>query len=170
MYVALANVFSQRGASFLSDQEVMNLVASRNILNYKLETVLETPERGVAVRREILSAKLPVRSALSHLPYKDYDYSQVLAPPPSSLPSASSELENKLTKKYSNIIGLLRICLNVLMGPNIHIAMLIFGYMALGHFNLIKVILIVIDKLSKSGTCTMEKCFSGDPIPCRTTR
>lgn len=61
----------------------MNLVASRNILNYKLEAVLETPERGVAIRREILSAKLPVRSALSCLPYKDYDYSQVLAPHPS---------------------------------------------------------------------------------------
>lgn len=67
----------QRGASFLSDQEVMNLVASRNILNYKLEAVLDTPERGVAIRREILSPKLPVRSALSCLPYKDYDYSQV---------------------------------------------------------------------------------------------
>lgn len=56
----------------------MNLVASRNILNYKLESVLETPERGVAIRREILSTKLPVRSALSCLPYKDYDYSKVL--------------------------------------------------------------------------------------------
>lgn len=55
----------------------MNLVASRNILNYKLEAVLETPERGVAIRREILSPKLPIRSALSCLPYKDYDYSQV---------------------------------------------------------------------------------------------
>lgn len=68
----------QRGARFLSDAEVMNLVASRNILNYKLETVLETPERGVAIRRELLSPKLPVTSALTHLPYKDYDYSKVM--------------------------------------------------------------------------------------------
>lgn len=57
----------------------MNLVASRNILNYKLEAVLETPERGVAIRREMLSSKLPVASALTFLPYKDYDYSKVLA-------------------------------------------------------------------------------------------
>lgn len=68
----------QRGASFLSDKEVMNLVTSRNILNYKLESVLDTPERGVAIRRDMLSPKLPVRSALASLPYKDYDYSKVM--------------------------------------------------------------------------------------------
>ncbi|KAI4817197.1 hypothetical protein KUCAC02_009473 [Chaenocephalus aceratus] len=67
----------QKGARFLSDEEVMNLVTSRNILNYKLESVLETPERGVAIRREMLSSKLPVLSALTSLPYKDYDYSKV---------------------------------------------------------------------------------------------
>lgn len=55
----------------------MNLVTSRNILNYKLESVLDTPERGVAIRRDMLSLKLPVRSALASLPYKDYDYSKV---------------------------------------------------------------------------------------------
>ncbi|TKS84944.1 3-hydroxy-3-methylglutaryl-coenzyme A reductase [Collichthys lucidus] len=69
----------QRGAGFLSDKEVMNLVASRNILNYKLESVLDTPERGVAIRREMLSPNLPVQSALTCLPYKDYDYAKVSA-------------------------------------------------------------------------------------------
>lgn len=69
----------QRGAGFLSNKEVMNLVASRNILNYKLESVLDTPERGVAIRRELLSPKLPVQSALTFLPYKDYDYAKVSA-------------------------------------------------------------------------------------------
>ncbi|TNN33307.1 3-hydroxy-3-methylglutaryl-coenzyme A reductase [Liparis tanakae] len=68
----------QRGPRFLSDEEVMKLVSSRNILNYKLESALETPERGVAIRREMLSPKLPVRSALAALPYKDYDYSKVM--------------------------------------------------------------------------------------------
>ncbi|TMS08212.1 3-hydroxy-3-methylglutaryl-coenzyme A reductase [Larimichthys crocea] len=68
----------QRGAGFLSNKEVMNLVASRNILNYKLESVLDTPERGVAIRRELLSPKLPVQSALTFLPYKDYDYAKVM--------------------------------------------------------------------------------------------
>uniref|UniRef100_A0A3Q0RBT0 3-hydroxy-3-methylglutaryl coenzyme A reductase n=1 Tax=Amphilophus citrinellus TaxID=61819 RepID=A0A3Q0RBT0_AMPCI len=69
---------SQRGAHLLSDAEVMNLVASRKILNHKLEAVLETPERGVAIRREMLSSKLPIPTALASLPYKDYDYSKVM--------------------------------------------------------------------------------------------
>ncbi|TDH02318.1 hypothetical protein EPR50_G00171800 [Perca flavescens] len=68
----------QRGACFLSNKEVMNLVTSRNIPSYQLEAVLETPERGVAIRREMLSPKLPVLSALASLPYKDYDYSKVM--------------------------------------------------------------------------------------------
>uniref|UniRef100_H3D7J1 3-hydroxy-3-methylglutaryl coenzyme A reductase n=1 Tax=Tetraodon nigroviridis TaxID=99883 RepID=H3D7J1_TETNG len=68
----------QRGARFLTDEEVMTLVTSHNILNYKLEAVLESPERGVAIRREMLSSKLPDRSALAFLPYKDYDYSKVM--------------------------------------------------------------------------------------------
>lgn len=71
-------VFLQRGARFLTDEEVMTLVASRSILNYKLEAVLESPERGVAIRREMLLPKLPDHSALALLPYKDYDYSKVL--------------------------------------------------------------------------------------------
>lgn len=73
----LRYAFLQRGARFLSDAEVMKLVTSRNILTYNLETVMETPERGVAIRREMLSSKLPVPSALACLPYKDYDYSKV---------------------------------------------------------------------------------------------
>ncbi|KAM4532447.1 3-hydroxy-3-methylglutaryl-coenzyme A reductase-like isoform 1-T2 [Fundulus diaphanus] len=68
----------QRGPKMLTDAEVMNLVRSSNILNYKLESVLETPERGVAIRRDILSPKLPVSSALARLPYKGYDYSKVM--------------------------------------------------------------------------------------------
>uniref|UniRef100_A0A667XGS5 3-hydroxy-3-methylglutaryl-coenzyme A reductase n=1 Tax=Myripristis murdjan TaxID=586833 RepID=A0A667XGS5_9TELE len=67
----------ERGARCLSDAEVMQLVASRNILTHKLEAVLESPERGVNIRREMLSSKLPVPSALACLPYKDYDYSKL---------------------------------------------------------------------------------------------
>uniref|UniRef100_A0AAX7SP30 3-hydroxy-3-methylglutaryl coenzyme A reductase n=1 Tax=Astatotilapia calliptera TaxID=8154 RepID=A0AAX7SP30_ASTCA len=69
---------SQVSAHLLSDAEVMNLVTLRKIMNYKLEGVLETPERGVAIRRELLSSKLPVPTALASLPYKDYNYSQVM--------------------------------------------------------------------------------------------
>lgn len=75
----MAYLAFQRGACFLSDKEVMNLVSSRRILNYKLESVLDSPERGVAIRREMLVPKLPIDSALACLPYKDYDYSKVLA-------------------------------------------------------------------------------------------
>ncbi|MEQ2260297.1 hypothetical protein XENORESO_012216 [Xenotaenia resolanae] len=68
----------QRGPAMLTDAEVMSLVSSCKILNYKLEAVLETPERGVAIRREMLSLKLPISSALACLPYKGYDYSKVM--------------------------------------------------------------------------------------------
>lgn len=68
----------ERGPRFLSDAEIMLLVTSRKILTYNLEAVMETPERGVAIRREMLSPKLPDPSALSSLPYKDYDYSKIM--------------------------------------------------------------------------------------------
>ncbi|XP_067279812.1 3-hydroxy-3-methylglutaryl-CoA reductase b [Pseudorasbora parva] len=68
----------KRGARFLSNAEVTALVECRGILGYLLETVLETPERGVAIRREMLSAKLPDSSALENLPYRHYDYSKVV--------------------------------------------------------------------------------------------
>ncbi|KAM3599305.1 uncharacterized protein V6R79_003485 [Siganus canaliculatus] len=68
----------QRGARCLSDEEVVKLVTSRLIPSYKLEAVLDTPERGVAIRRHMLAPNLPETSALSGLPYKDYDYSKVM--------------------------------------------------------------------------------------------
>ncbi|KAJ8396539.1 hypothetical protein AAFF_G00016050 [Aldrovandia affinis] len=68
----------EMGASFLSDVEVISLVNSKDIPGYKLEALMETPERGVVIRRKILSSKLPCPSALTCLPYKDYDYSKVM--------------------------------------------------------------------------------------------
>lgn len=65
------------GPRFLSDAEVMLLVNSKHIPAYKLEAVMERPERGVAIRRQMISAKLPSPTALSSLPYTDYDYSKV---------------------------------------------------------------------------------------------
>lgn len=38
---------------------------------------MERPERGVAIRRQMISVKLPSPTALSSLPYTDYDYSKV---------------------------------------------------------------------------------------------
>lgn len=66
------------GPGFLSDSEVMLLVNSKHIPAYKLEVMMEKPVRGVAIRRKIISAKLPSPSALSCLPYTDYDYSKVI--------------------------------------------------------------------------------------------
>lgn len=66
----------------------MQLVGAGKIQNYKLEAVLESPERGVAIRRELLAPKLPVTSALEQLPFKDYDYSKVRECPLSSAPTS----------------------------------------------------------------------------------
>ncbi|XP_062867284.1 3-hydroxy-3-methylglutaryl-CoA reductase b [Trichomycterus rosablanca] len=68
----------QWGPGFLSDAEVISLVKNRSILGYRLEAELENPERGVAIRREMLSHKLPGLSALEKLPYKGYDYSTIM--------------------------------------------------------------------------------------------
>lgn len=67
----------QMGAGYLSDAEVISLVNSKHIPGYKLETLMETPERGVLIRRKMLSSQLLNPSDLTCLPYKDYDYSKV---------------------------------------------------------------------------------------------
>ncbi|XP_061118528.1 3-hydroxy-3-methylglutaryl-coenzyme A reductase-like isoform X2 [Conger conger] len=68
----------EMGAGYLSDAEVISLVNSKHIPGYKLETLMETPERGVVIRRKIISSQLLNPSALTCLPYKDYDYSKVV--------------------------------------------------------------------------------------------
>ncbi|KAL0979002.1 hypothetical protein UPYG_G00179170 [Umbra pygmaea] len=68
----------EMGARFLSDDEVVVLVNSKFIPAYKLEAMMERPERGVAIRRYMISSKLPNMLALSSLPYMDYDYSMVM--------------------------------------------------------------------------------------------
>ncbi|XP_015244370.1 PREDICTED: 3-hydroxy-3-methylglutaryl-Coenzyme A reductase [Cyprinodon variegatus] len=66
------------GPRHLNDAEVMLLVASKHIPAYKLEALMETPERGVDIRRQMISTKLSCPSALSSLPYHNYDYSKVM--------------------------------------------------------------------------------------------
>lgn len=68
----------QLGPQFLSDAEVMLLVSSKHIPAYKLESTMERPERGVSIRRQLISSKLACPSALSSLPYAHYDYSKVM--------------------------------------------------------------------------------------------
>ncbi|XP_040841857.1 3-hydroxy-3-methylglutaryl-Coenzyme A reductase [Ochotona curzoniae] len=69
---------AEKGAKFLSDAEVIQLVNAKHIPAYKLETLMETHERGVSIRRQLLSKKLPEPSSLQHLPYRDYNYSLVM--------------------------------------------------------------------------------------------
>ena len=76
------------GAGFLSDAEVVQLVNSKHIPSYKLEALMERPERGVAIRRQMISAKLPAPAALSSLPYADYDYSNVRPAAPRQAPTS----------------------------------------------------------------------------------
>ncbi|KAF5903027.1 3-hydroxy-3-methylglutaryl-coenzyme A reductase-like, partial [Clarias magur] len=68
----------QQGPRCLSNAEIIALVENKRILGYRLESELETPERGVAIRREMLACKLPHPSALENLPYAGYDYSKVM--------------------------------------------------------------------------------------------
>ncbi|KAL7988958.1 hypothetical protein Chor_007877 [Crotalus horridus] len=69
---------AKMGAKFLSDSEVISLVNAKHIPAYKLETLMETQERGVSIRRQMLSQKLPEPSSLHYLPYKNYNYSLVM--------------------------------------------------------------------------------------------
>jgi len=63
--------------SELTDEEIKTLVSARHIPAYKLESTLGDHERGVSVRRQIITDSLPTRDALDTLPYTNYDYSYV---------------------------------------------------------------------------------------------
>ena len=70
---------SQGGAASLSDTEVMQLVEAKHIPAYKLESILEDPERGVGIRRKLIAKQLSSDEAcLSELPYQYYDFSKVM--------------------------------------------------------------------------------------------
>nr|XP_056704393.1 3-hydroxy-3-methylglutaryl-Coenzyme A reductase [Euleptes europaea] len=69
---------NEMGAKLLTDAEVISLVKAKHIPAYKLETLMETQERGVSIRRQMLSQKLPEPSSLRYLPYKNYNYSLVM--------------------------------------------------------------------------------------------
>ena len=63
----------QEGAKLLTDAEVIKLVEAKHIPAYKLETVLGDPERGVSIRRQMLTKKLSAMDGgLSDLPFTNY--------------------------------------------------------------------------------------------------
>lgn len=70
---------SERGAAALTDAEVALLVRARHIPLYRIEAAVGDDERGVKLRRRILTSEgLFSDTALRDLPYLDYDYSRVM--------------------------------------------------------------------------------------------
>uniref|UniRef100_A0A7G3A776 3-hydroxy-3-methylglutaryl coenzyme A reductase n=1 Tax=Lutzomyia longipalpis TaxID=7200 RepID=A0A7G3A776_LUTLO len=71
---------NDRGAS-LSDEEIRMIVKAGggHIPLYNIESVLNDPERGVKIRRQILAteARFPY-DVFQNLPYRGYDYSKVM--------------------------------------------------------------------------------------------
>ncbi|KAK9889095.1 hypothetical protein WA026_004368 [Henosepilachna vigintioctopunctata] len=66
------------GATSLRDDEVIMLVENKHIPAYQLEKAVEDPERGVGIRRRILGTQAKVAEAIANLPYKTYNYEQVM--------------------------------------------------------------------------------------------
>ena len=58
--------------------EVLQLVEAKHIPAYKLETALGDPERGVNIRRQLITKQLDSNSCLSELPHLNYDFSKVM--------------------------------------------------------------------------------------------
>ncbi|KAL1514030.1 hypothetical protein ABEB36_003357 [Hypothenemus hampei] len=69
---------SNEGASHLSDKEIMMLVDTKHIPAYNLEKAVQNPERGVKIRRKIVTKQLQLSSVFLNMPYKNYDYSKVM--------------------------------------------------------------------------------------------
>lgn len=66
------------GATHLSDNEIMMLVDTKHIPAYNLEKAVNNPERGVKIRRKIISNQLKKPSVFLNMPYKNYDYTKVM--------------------------------------------------------------------------------------------
>lgn len=77
----LLNSTDESGSSALSDEEIVAIVnaGGTHCPLYKIESVLEDPERGIRIRRQIIAAraKLPMER-LEVLPYQHFDYRKVM--------------------------------------------------------------------------------------------
>ncbi|XP_033096991.1 3-hydroxy-3-methylglutaryl-coenzyme A reductase-like isoform X2 [Anneissia japonica] len=65
------------GPDQLSNEEVKQLVLAKHIPSYKMEDVLQDYERGVQIRRDIVTDKLCDQESLKDLPFKGYQYNLV---------------------------------------------------------------------------------------------
>lgn len=68
----------QLGAKALTDEEVIQLVNHKHIAAYQLEKAVEDKERGIGIRRLVISAAGKFTEEMTDLPYKNYDYNKVL--------------------------------------------------------------------------------------------
>lgn len=72
-------LLSKEGGSHeLTDKEVLMMLDSGHIPAYKLESVLDNPIRGVAIRRHVVATEAAAGPVLQKLPYLHYDYSLVM--------------------------------------------------------------------------------------------
>lgn len=69
---------SQLSAAELTDEEVILLVENKHLPAYQIEKAVDNPERGVNIRRKLVGLSGNFTEALVNLPYKNYDYSNVL--------------------------------------------------------------------------------------------
>ncbi|XP_070162686.1 3-hydroxy-3-methylglutaryl-coenzyme A reductase isoform X2 [Polyergus mexicanus] len=69
---------SELGANVLTDEEVIQLVNHKYIAAYQLEKAVGDMERGVGIRRLLVSAAGNFTEEMTDLPYKNYDYNKVL--------------------------------------------------------------------------------------------
>ncbi|XP_074605751.1 3-hydroxy-3-methylglutaryl-coenzyme A reductase 2-like [Brevipalpus obovatus] len=68
----------ENGLNIMTDDELISLVDARHIPAYQLEKLLSDPERGVKIRRMILSRDSGCKSIITDLPYVKYNYSLVM--------------------------------------------------------------------------------------------
>lgn len=73
-----AKIYKELGAETLTDKEVMQLVKHNHIPSYQIEKAVNDPERGVGIRRQLVSHAGNFKDAITSLPYKNYDYSKVM--------------------------------------------------------------------------------------------
>lgn len=64
---------SEEGPKSLTDEEISNLVKSKHIPSYKIESMIGDECRGVRIRRNMLTEELPTTDALDSLPFENYE-------------------------------------------------------------------------------------------------
>ncbi|XP_015782403.1 3-hydroxy-3-methylglutaryl-coenzyme A reductase isoform X1 [Tetranychus urticae] len=74
----IALLKSDEGLKTMTEAEIILLVDSKIVPQYKLEILLDDPERGVKIRRAIVARDSKCTSILENLPFTNYDYKYVL--------------------------------------------------------------------------------------------